>query len=87
MSAALAERITSVLTAAGHTQYQYPRDDYGSRPTFVIADGVGATVSLHWARPEEDRGPMLTAYEDALRADGLDVANHGLYLYVAEAQS
>jgi hypothetical protein len=84
---ALAERIASVLTAAGFTRYQYPRDDYGGKPTFVISDGVGATVSLHWARPEEDRAPVLAEYEDALRGGGLNVANHGLYLYVAEVQS
>lgn len=78
----LAERITSVLVAAGFRKYPADSAYDGS---FVVTEGVGATVGIAWEAAEDrERATLLMQYENALLRAGLGVASRGNHLYVAD---
>jgi hypothetical protein len=84
----LAERITSVLTGTGFRPYaEMPLDaTHHSGPFFVVAEGVGATVSVAWAdATAAERGAMLHRYAIRLHEVGLDAERRDGYLYVTES--
>ncbi len=79
----LANRITSVLLAAGFTNRVGAENRRG--PAFIVTPGVGATVSvMWWDVPDDERTGVLIKYADALRDDGLTVSNRDNHLYVGE---
>ena len=77
----LAERITSVLVAAG---FRAVGDTPARGGGFLVTPGVGATVSVAWLNARTgERAALLTKYENRLRDNGLAVENREGYLYVA----
>ena len=82
----LYEYVTAILTANGFTKYD-PQRESARNPSFVVAAGVGATVSLSWEAPPSERALMLAKYENRLRAGGLTVENRERYLYVSQQPS
>jgi hypothetical protein len=83
----LAERITSVLEGTGFRPYAEMPDEatHHSGPFFLVAEGVGATVSVTWADATDiERRVMLHRYAIRLHEVGLDAERRDGYLYVTE---
>lgn len=84
----LAERITSVLSGTGFRPYaEMPLEaTHHSGPFFLVAEGVGATVSVAWMdATDAERGVMLHRYSIRLHEVGLDAERRDGHLYVTEA--
>jgi hypothetical protein len=85
----LAERITSVLAGTGFRPYvDMPLNaTHHSGPFFLVAEGVGATVSVAWMdATDTERGAMLHRYAIRLHEVGLVADRRDGYLYVTEAE-
>jgi len=85
----LAERITSVLAGTGFRPCaDMPLDaTHYSGPFFLVAEGVGATVSVAWTdAADAERGVMLHRYAIRLHEVGLVAERRAGYLYVTEPE-
>jgi hypothetical protein len=77
------EQVRAALTAAGYRQYENGMP--GNCAAFLLAEGVGVTVSLHLEAPPAtvaDRRGIFAGYTDALIRAGFHVDYRGRYLYV-----
>ena len=86
----LAERITSVLAGTGFRPCAEmpPEATHRSGPFFLVAEGVGATVSVAWTdATDTERRVMLRRYAIRLHEAGLDAERRDGYLYVTETET